>query len=579
MRNGVILIKTRKNFRAQFPADFISEAIDQTRGWFYSLLAISSLVFDEEAGEKVDFPHPFRNCIVLGLMLSEWFESKDGTLFLTEEEAKASGGKINKVVGKMSKSKRNYPEPAQIFDKYGADALRWFFFANQAPWTSIRYSERAIKDSIPEYMLRLWNVYSFFVIYAKIDGFDPSSDCRGVAGMAGGEFLSTADRYRSVSDRSELDRWIMSELHRTIESVTIKMDAYDNYGACADLNDFVDGLSNWYVRRSRDRYWAKDKSSPDKLDAYWTLYECLLNLCKLTAPFTPFLADTLWQNLTGGFAENESSAAAVESVHLCDYPESNSVFIDSDLSEQMQLAREISSLGRSARMNAKLKVRQPLAAVEVILAGDAHLAWLESHDSLIAEELNVLEVNFSQKADEYITYHVKPNFKVLGKLLGKNMPEVKKILSESDGAVLLSQLESDGKMTITLTSGETIELSEEHVEVDISAKDGWAAAQGRGCVVVLATDLTPELIRTGMAKDLVRFIQDRRKEMDLDYTDQIHVGLVTSETELTQAVEENQAFIAGETLADSIELTELADVTGSEIPLGDPAAMLFVKKC
>ena len=566
--------QNEEKFAEQFPADFISEAIDQTRGWFYSQLAISTLLFGDESENttKVNFPHPFKNCIVLGLMLSEWFEDKEGTLFLTEEEAKASGGKIKKVVGKMSKSKRNYPEPSQIFDKYGADALRWFFFANQAPWTSIRYSERAIKDSIPEFMLRLWNVYSFFVIYAKIDGFDPAAACSGDAGQVASEFLATADSYRPVADRSELDRWIMSELHRTIQSVTTKMDAYDNYGAAAELNDFVDGLSNWYVRRSRDRYWAKDKASPDKLDAYWTLYECLVECCKLIAPFTPFLADAIWQNLTGGFG------SAVPSVHLCDYPEASSQLIDDDLSGQMRLAREISSLGRSARMNAKLKVRQPLAAVEVILADNAHLDWLKSHDKLIAEELNVLAVNFSEKADEYITYQVKPNFKVLGKLLGKNMPAVKKILSESDGAALLSQLEADGKMTISLPDGESVDLTDEHVEVDISAKEGWAAAQGRGCVVVLSTDLTPELLRTGMAKDLVRFVQERRKEMDLDYTDRIVVGLVTTDDELKKAVEENREFIEGETLADSLELTEIASADGNEIPLGEPAAALHVAK-
>jgi len=344
-------------FTEQFPADFISEAIDQTRGWFYSQLAISTLLFNKDnadAPAELDYPHPYKNCIVLGLMLSEWFETKEGKLFLTEEEARASGEKVNKTVGKMSKSKRNYPEPGQIFDKYGADALRWFFFANQAPWTSIRYSERSIKDSISEFLLRLWNVYSFFIIYAKIDEFDPSTSIKGAVGQLDGDALKSGKGYRPLSERGELDRWIMSELNRTVETVVEKMDAYDNFGATAALNDFVDGLSNWYVRRSRDRYWAKDKEGVEKLDAYWTLYECLVTVSKLIAPFTPFLAETLWQNLAGTFGDGGDGA--IESVHLCDYPTADETAIDTPLSEQMQIAREISSLGRAARMNAKLKV-------------------------------------------------------------------------------------------------------------------------------------------------------------------------------------------------------------------------------
>ena len=202
---------------------------------------------------------------------------------------------------KMSKSKRNYREPSQIFDRYGADALRWYFFANQPPWSSIRYSEQAIKDSIPEFLLRLWNVYSFFVIYANIDGFDPAASIAGEAGQLTPAELARGDGYRPPAERSELDRWVLSELNRTVAAVIERMDAYDNFTACLRLNEFADALSNWYVRRSRDRYWSGDKRSPDKLDAYWTLYECLLTTSKLIAPFTPFLAETMWRNLAGVF--------------------------------------------------------------------------------------------------------------------------------------------------------------------------------------------------------------------------------------------------------------------------------------
>ncbi len=568
-------------FQSQFPADFISEAIDQTRGWFYSLLAISTLVFDSESPAAgtlpyvaPPYPHPFRNCIVLGLMLSEWYESPEGEVFLTEEEARASGGKNHKqIVGKMSKSKRNYREPQEIFDRYGADALRWYFFANQAPWTSIRYSERSIKESIPEFLLRLWNVYSFFLIYANIDQFNPADELSGDVGGLDPATLAQATSYRPVSERNELNRWILSELQRTAAAVVTRMDAYDNFAAAAALNAFVDGLSNWFVRRSRERYWSSDKRSTEKLDAYWTLYECLLTTCKLIAPFTPFLAETMWRNLTGVFGERSN-----DSVHLCDYPLAETAVIDETLSDRMQLAREISSLGRAARMNARLKVRQPLERVEVVLAVDTHREWLESHAALVAEELNVIEVHFSQQAADYITYEVKPNFKLLGPMLGKDMPFVKRLLSQADGGGLLEQLETDGCLRLELGGGRTVELTREHVEIEIRAKDGWAAAQGRGCVVVLSTELTPPLIRRGMANDLVRFIQERRKELDLDYTDRIRVALVSDDEQLRMAIEENRTFIQAETLTDELTDKPLDACEPQPLELGGVAGTLFVRK-
>ncbi|MEM8680028.1 MAG: class I tRNA ligase family protein, partial [Planctomycetota bacterium] len=566
--------EVRDRFASQFPADFISEALDQTRGWFYSLLAISTLLFSEEqeaTGPSVPYPHPFRNCIVLGLMLSEWFEDKEGKVYLSEEDAKQSGGKFKQIVGKMSKSKRNYHEPQQIFDLYGADALRWYFFANQAPWTSIRYSERAIKDSIPEFMLRLWNVYSFFVIYANIDGFEPAQVVDGHANQLNRDSLERAASYRPGSERAEIDRWILSELHRTVAMVTERMDRYDNYFACEALNDFVDGLSNWYVRRSRDRFWTEDMHDPDKLDAYWTLYECLLTTAKLIAPFTPFLAETMWQNLAGVF-----EGRATESVHLCDYPNADEATIDVALSEQMRLAREISSLGRAARMEAKLKVRQPLAKVEVILAEETHREWLLSHAALIAKELNVKQVEFARDPEQYIAYQVKPNFKVLGPLVGKNMPAVKKSLLAADGSELLAQLKQDGKITLTLENGEQVSLTDEHVEVTIQAKEGWAAAQGKGCVVVLSTELTDALIREGVANDLIRLIQDQRKKMQLQYTDRIRVSVVTECADLRLAIEENQSTIAGETLADAITWTPLPGTDVIDFEAGGDTGGLYV---
>ncbi|MBN2473133.1 MAG: isoleucine--tRNA ligase [Pirellulales bacterium] len=542
---------SKRRFDAQFPADFISEALDQTRGWFYSLLAISTLLFSEDAAEDrkdtttpgVEYPHPYRNCIVLGLMLGE-----DG--------------------GKMSKSKRNYREPGEIFDRYGADALRWYFFANQPPWTSIRYSEQAIKSCIPEFLLTLWNVYSFFVIYANIDGFDPGAEIAGNAGPLDARVLATAGPYRPIPERGELDRWVLSELHRTATAVTAQMDAYDNFIACARLTEFVDALSNWYVRRSRDRFWSSEQSS-DKADAYWTLYECLLTTCKLIAPFVPFLAEVMWRNLAGApFGDR-----ATESVHLCSYPAGDAGAIDEVLSRQMALGREIVSLGRSARMGAKLKVRQPLSRVEVILADRTHQDWLERHSALVCDELNVKKVEYTQKADQYITYHVLPDLKRLGPRLGKRLPALRKLLNRADGGKLLAELEREGKLTFDLPEG-PVELEGGDVQVRLQAKEGWAAAQGPSCVVVLATELTDELVAEGLARELVRLIQDRRKELRCQYTDRIIVGIVTDSGELRAAIARFDEYVRGETLAVELGFQPVPGAESVELKVaGHPLAL------
>ena len=485
-----------KRFGEQFPADFISEALDQTRGWFYSQLAISTLLFGEELEEESrssildphTFPHPFRNCIVLGLMLGE-----DGQ--------------------KMSKSKRNYRAPDEIFDLYGADALRWYFFANQPPWTSIRYSEQAIKDSIPEFLLRLWNVYSFFTIYANIDGFDPRDEVGGQGsdvGALSSVDLASAQSYRPIADRSELDRWIISELHTTCATVVERMDAYDNYAACQAIIGFVDALSNWYVRRSRDRFWAADKQSPAKLDAYWTLYECLVTTAKLVAPFVPFLAENLWQNLAVAlFGER-----VPESVHLCDYPAGDSSAIDETLSERMRLVRHIASLGRQARNDAQLKVRQPLSEVIVVLADQAHQPWLEEHAAVIADELNVKQMVFSDEPEKFVEHLVLPNFKLLGPRLGKLMGKIKPALAKQSGSELLANIRDNGRINLTV-EGQEIELLPDEVEVRLQARPGWTAANAHGVVAILSTELSEELVAEGLARDLVRAIQDVRKGQGL----------------------------------------------------------------
>jgi isoleucyl-tRNA synthetase len=561
-------------YNDNFPADFISEAIDQTRGWFYSQLAISTLLrgprpktmpVGVERGDagtegpyagrdprasEFPFPHPFKNCIVLGLMLGE-----DGQ--------------------KMSKSKRNYREPGEIFDRYGADALRWYFFANQPPWTSIRYNEQSIKDSIPEFLLRLWHVYSFFVIYANIDTFDPATALAGDVGQLSAADLATAKGYRPVSERSELDRWIMSELARTSAAVVERMDAYDNFNACARITAFVDALSNWYVRRSRARFWSGETlaESADKHDAYWTLYECLLTTSKLVAPFVPFLAETLWQGLV---AEPFGSRAA-ESVHLCDYPEGLIAEIDESLSSRMDLVREIVSLGRSARMGAQLKVRQPLSKVEVILADQTHRAWLKEHDGLIKDELNVKEVEYTQKADQYISYTVLPDLKRLGPRLGKQLPALKKALAEADAAQLLAAMERDGSVQIPLVDG-PVTLDAQDLQVRLQAKPGWAAAQGPAAVVVLSTELTDALVAEGYVRDLVHAIQNLRRESGCEYTDRIELGIVSGSAELRQAINDFAEYIKTETLCTRLLETPLSGVEALQVKVAGHEVSIYLRR-
>ncbi|MCC6491439.1 MAG: class I tRNA ligase family protein [Pirellulales bacterium] len=480
----------------------------------------------------------------------------------------------------------------------------------------MRYSEQAIRDSVPEFLLRLWNVYSFFTIYANIDGFTPvgsgqravgsenrdsaaaaarSSGSLPLAGRAGqgGAAGTRADDARSskgpsplttpphhregaarpLANRSELDRWITSELNRTLAAVVERMDQYDNYAACAAITAFVDALSNWYVRRSRDRFWAADKTSPDKLDAYETLYECLVTTAMMIAPFTPFLAESLWQNLAAAVHGKEVE----ESVHLCDYPAPDEAAVDVPLSERMNLVRHIASLGRQARTSAALKVRQPLARVEVILADATHQKWLEEHADVIADELNVKQVEFSDQPQKYVDHEVLPNFKLLGPKLGKLMPKVKPALANMSGSELLANIRDNGKIDLVI-DGQPIALAADEVEVRLQAKPGWTAANDKGVVVVLATEVTPELLREGLARDLVRVIQDRRKELGCEFTDRIEVGAVTDSAHMKAAIDEFRNYIMQETLAESLRLEALSQVESVETQVGDAGATLYIRR-
>ncbi|MEK6238232.1 MAG: DUF5915 domain-containing protein, partial [Planctomycetales bacterium] len=578
----------------QFPADFISEAIDQTRGWFYSLLAISTMLFGDQATEDqateskaspeedrapAELPHPFRNCIVLGLMLAETMLCPKCDKRFTAQEKKCPdcGVKLDRKVEKMAKRLKNYPEPATIFDKHGADALRWYFFANQAPWTSIIYSERAIRESVPEFLLRLWNVFNFFLIYARIDEFEPEKEIEGDADQMTPETLARAKGRRPVEQRGELDRWILSELHRATRDATEAMDAYDNFTACKRLHGFVDSLSNWYVRRGRPRFWSKKgEENVDKTDAYWTLYECLLTTSKLVAPFTPFVAEVMWRDL----AKRPMGDRVSESVHLCDYPVADEQVIDEDLSRRMELVRQVSSLGRGARASVKdsaaKRVRQPLSKVEVILADPRDQQWLEDHSALIADELNVKCVEFTQDADQYINYNVLPDLKRLGPRIGKQVPQLRKALSEADPVKLIQSMEEQGKATLDLPDG-PLELDREDLVIRLEAKPGWTAAQGPDAVVVLSTEITPELESEGYSCEVVHAIQNQRKELKCDYEDRIEVAVVTEDAGLAAAVVKFSEYIQGETLAVSLGSVPLDGVDSVDAKAAGVPFQLYVR--
>jgi isoleucyl-tRNA synthetase len=511
-----------QTFAERFPCDFISEAIDQTRGWFYGLLAISTLLFGQQRDEalmpaaslpKPAAGHPYKTCIVLGHVMGE-----DGL--------------------KMSKRTKNYREPDFIFDHYGADAMRWYFFAAQTPWTSVRFQEAAIRDAQREFLLRLYNVFSFFNIYANIDGFDA---------------VGAHCPLRPGGQRCELDRWILSELHRTIRAVRTHLDSFENYPAAGRLNQFVDALSNWYVRRSRERFW-KGQKDQDKWDAYHTLYEVLTALARMLAPFTPFLAETMYQNLVRPGHTMQGSAAGEDSplsVHLCDYPQPDETLIDEKLAREMDLVRQIVSLGRAARTQAKLKVRQPLAQVEIVLAQPDDTDWLRAHSELIAEELNIKAVEFTTEADQYVSYQVKPNFKTIGPKYGALKGQVAAALQALNAADARQALATTGEVVVAV-NGQHLRLSGDDVDVRLEAKPGWSAAQGRAGVVVVRTELTDELRQEGLVRELIHQVQSLRKSANLPYEARVKL-FVDGPAELAEVVRRFSDTVARECLAPQIE--------------------------
>lgn len=539
---------SREKLLRALPADFISEAIDQTRGWFYSLLAIATLLKEcAERGQasgkgmgdlapwgEREYPLPFRSCLVLGLLLSG-----EGT--------------------KLSKKLRNYPDPFDVLEQEGADAMRWFFYISNQPWTSTRFFQGGIREAQKDFLVRLRNVYSFFVIYANIDGFDPARGLPGPKDFSNASFAGTAHR-PLPEKRSLLDRWMLAKLDAAAAAVTENLEAMNILSAAQALNALVEQLSNWYVRRSRDRFWSSEQSE-DKAAAYWTLYETLCRISVLAAPFTPFFAEELYQNLARSLWPDSLPL----SVHLCRWPEVERSRAETAVEKRMDLVREIASLGLAARASRKLKVRQPLSRAVVILTHPDARAGVEELADVVREEINVKELAFAEDAGTYVEFTVKPNFQELGPILGKSMKACAAALAKKDPAEVVHRLKEDGAYELEF-DGRKMSLVRQQLEVRIAAREGFAAADGREAVVVLDAVVTEELEREGLARELVNRIQTFRKELDLPFEARIRIRIGVG-GKAARAALEHAAFIAAETLADDfkVEFEDLGETREFEL--------------
>ncbi len=527
------------------PADFISEAIDQTRGWFYSLLAIATLLKEcadrkakagEDPGDLApwgsrDYPLPYKSCLVLGLLLSE-----EGL--------------------KLSKKLRNYPDPFDVLDQEGADAMRWFFSISNQPWTSTRFFQGGIREAQKDFLVRLRNVYSFFVIYANIDGFNPAERLKGLKEL---NFAAAPGR-PAPERRALLDRWMLSKLETAGREVASNLEAMNILSAAQALNNLVEQLSNWYVRRSRDRFWSSEQGE-DKASAYWTLYETLCRIAIIAAPFTPFFAEELYQNL----ARTLWPDSLPQSVHLCHWPAADQSLVDLGVEARMDLVREIASLGLAARASRKLKVRQPLSRAVVILTHPEDRDGVEELAAVVREEINVKELAFAEDASQYVEFAVKPNFQILGPTLGKSMKACAAALAKLDAAGVVRMLKESGQVGVAF-EGKTVTLTSDQIEIRLSAKEGFAAADGRGAVVVLDAHVTEELEREGVARELINRIQTIRKELDLPFEARIRVRIGTGGKPARAALEHAGA-IAAETLAADfkVEFEELGETREFEL--------------
>jgi len=488
-------------FEDQFPADYICEAVDQTRGWFYSLHAISTMLFENLC---------YKNVICLGLILDEKGE-------------------------KMSKSKGNVVDPWSVINVYGADAVRWYLFTAAPPGQERRFSHALVGEVLSKFLLTLWNSYAFFVTYANIDGFNPR------------------ESFVPPAERAFLDRWILSELNLLVKNTNEAMDRYDVPGAARPIEEFVDNLSNWYIRRSRRRFW-KSEADQDKLSAYHTLYETLVTLAKLLAPFTPFIADEIYRNLVLSV-----DPSAPESVHLCDYPVADESLIDHELMADTRLAMRLASLGLAARNKARIKVRQPLEKALVKVRSEEEKARVLRIADQLQDELNVKEIELIDDESLVVSYRLDTVPEILGKKLGSLYPKVRERLQTTTDPSLARRLLAGLPVEVELPEG-PVSLSPEEVTVELVDKEGYASAFEAGYLVAVTTTITPELRREGLARELVRRIQNMRKEADFRIEDRIRTSYQAG-PELREVFTLFADYIQRETL--SVELKEGAPEEGA----------------
>ncbi|MHB1316076.1 MAG: isoleucine--tRNA ligase [Christensenellales bacterium] len=502
-----------EQFKRRFPADFISEAIDQTRGWFYTLLAISTCVFGTE---------PFENCVVLGHV-----QDKDGQ--------------------KMSKHKGNVVDPWTVLNKQGSDAVRWYFYTGSAPWLPIRFFDEAVSEGQRKFMGTLWNTYAFYILYADIDLFDPK-------------------KYKLDTEKlSLMDRWVLSRLHTVIKTVTDDLNHYRIFEAGRELQDFVDELSNWYVRRGRQRYWG-NKMTDDKISAYMTLYTVLETVTRLSAPFVPFMSENMYQNIV-----RTVDAEAPESVHLASWPVCREELVDRELEKNMETVLAVVVLGRACRNKASIKNRQPVSKMVAKIDRELPAQYLD----IIAQELNVKAIDITSDADSFLQYRIKPQLKTLGPRYGKLLGKISDFLKSCDGKAVVDALKSDGVYRFEL-DGQEITLGEEDLLIDTIQQEGYAVESAKELTVALDTVITPELKLEGYLREMISKVQTMRREAGFDVVDHIRLYYVGSDV-IRGVMERYGAEVALNVLADEIKNAQGSGYT-KEWDINGEAVTLTVEK-
>lgn len=497
-------------FKENFPADFISEAVDQTRGWFYSLMAISTLIFNEA---------PYKNVIVLGHV-----QDKDGQ--------------------KMSKSKGNAVDPMEALNKYGADAIRWYFYTNSAPWLPNRFHEDAVVEGQRKFMGTLWNTYAFYVLYANIDNFDPT-------------------KYSLDYDKlAVMDKWLLSKLNTAVRAVDDNLGNYRIPEAARAMSEFVDDMSNWYVRRSRERFWAKGMEQ-DKINAYMTLYTALVTICKTAAPMIPFMTEDIYQNLV-----RSVDKSAPKSIHLCDFPEVDEKMVDKELEADMDEVLKIVVLGRAARNSANIKNRQPIGNMYVKAAKELS----DFYKEIIEDELNVKSVEFKDDVSEFSSYSFKPQLKTVGPKYGKQLNAIREYLSNVDGNEAMNTLKTEGALKFD-ANGVEVSLAEEDLLIDIAQTEGFETQADAVVTVVLDTNLTEELLEEGFVREIISKVQTMRKEAGFEVMDKITISAAGND-KVADIMKRNEEVIFADVLAIGIEYGEVSgytkswNINGEKVDLG-----------